>query len=113
MAGNSDFRQLIEQLFGKAKQKDHLFWNTQPVLGGSDSYEHDKVENGPIDSENRIAPPALFPEGLEPSVIDINNESSLAEVYNLLAQNYVEDADKMFRLVYSKDFLRWYSRGIL
>jgi hypothetical protein len=33
-------------------------------------------------------------------------------VYNLLAQNYVEDDGATFRFDYSRDFLKWYPRHV-
>lgn len=38
---------------------------------------------------------------------DVSDESVLDEVYTLLAENYVEDDDNMFRFDYSRPFLQW------
>jgi len=37
----------------------------------------------------------------------MNDSKIVDEVYTLLAENYVEDDDNMFRFDYSKDFLKW------
>lgn len=39
--------------------------------------------------------------------LDLNDDTVIEEVYNLLVQNYVEDDDAMFRFEYSTEFLRW------
>mmetsp|Transcript_7313 Transcript_7313/g.10457 ORF Transcript_7313/g.10457 Transcript_7313/m.10457 type:complete len:382 (-) Transcript_7313:162-1307(-) len=51
--------------------------------------------------------PYNMPKGFEWSEIDILDESERSEVYELLARNYVEDDDCMFRFDYSQEFLLW------
>lgn len=41
------------------------------------------------------------------SLLDIENEVDLCSLYDLLSMNYVEDCDAIFRLDYSKEFLKW------
>lgn len=57
-------------------------------------------------SEIRPEPYAL-PEGFEWATCDVMDDAVLTEVYSLLAQNYVEDDDSMFRFNYPAQFLRW------
>jgi glycylpeptide N-tetradecanoyltransferase len=38
---------------------------------------------------------------------DVNSDTQLQEIYDLLYENYVEDDDSMFRFSYSHPFLRW------
>lgn len=46
-------------------------------------------------------------EQFEWGVIDMQNQDHLNQIYKLLAENYVEDDDAMFRFDYSIDFLKW------
>lgn len=51
--------------------------------------------------------PTKLPEQLVWSICDVDNPEQLTEIYTLLAENYVEDDDNMFRFNYSKEFLLW------
>lgn len=51
--------------------------------------------------------PYTMPTGFEWSLVDVTNPDQRLELYNLLAQNYVEDDDALFRFDYSADFLVW------
>jgi glycylpeptide N-tetradecanoyltransferase len=51
--------------------------------------------------------PYAMPGGFEWSNVDIENDEQRLEVYNLLASNYVEDDDALFRFDYSHEFLLW------
>eukprot|EP00978_Attheya_sp_CCMP212_P048968 scaffold598894_cov47-Attheya_sp.AAC.1 len=48
-----------------------------------------------------------MPKGFEWSDVDILDPAQRTEVYDLLAKNYVEDDDCMFRFDYSPEFLMW------
>eukprot|EP00536_Pseudo-nitzschia_multiseries_P002630 jgi/Psemu1/184004/e_gw1.35.192.1 len=48
-----------------------------------------------------------MPTGFEWSTLDIMDPEQREELYSLLAKNYVEDGDSMFRFDYSKEFLEW------
>ena len=48
-----------------------------------------------------------LPEGYEWTEIDLSDDARALDVYNLLANHYVEDTDGKFRFDYSIDFLRW------
>ena len=48
-----------------------------------------------------------LPNNYKWSDIDINDNNQLEELYIFLSENYIEDGDNMFRLEYSKDFIRW------
>ena len=48
----------------------------------------------------------FFP-GFEWHEVDLNDDKEAQAVYKLLAENYVEDDDNMFRFDYSIEFLRW------
>ncbi|CAG8567601.1 12986_t:CDS:2 [Cetraspora pellucida] len=92
------------------RQKDmssHKFWSTQPVP------KHGEIinDNGPIEENTPYdqirKDPYLLPKEFEWSILDLNNENELNELYTLLTNNYVEDDDAMFRFDYSGDFLKW------
>mmetsp|Transcript_65225 Transcript_65225/g.96446 ORF Transcript_65225/g.96446 Transcript_65225/m.96446 type:complete len:486 (+) Transcript_65225:137-1594(+) len=112
-------QQLLQQQKKKGKggddQKSHAFWDTQPM-------PHDRLASttAPDDSMEQHCPivpskpkeelrqePYNMPKGFEWCEVDILDETERLEVYDLLAQNYVEDDDCMFRFDYSQDFLVW------
>jgi glycylpeptide N-tetradecanoyltransferase len=93
-------------------QKDmasYKFWQTQPVQ----SFEEAKAvpkEEGPI----KLIDPAMVPkesppmvEGYEWVTMNLDDEKELSEVFELLSDHYVEDADATFRFYYSASFLNW------
>ena len=51
--------------------------------------------------------PYNMPKGFLWSELDITNPMELEQIYDLLANNYVEDDACMFRFDYSKPFLQW------
>lgn len=77
--------------------KEHKFWNTQPVLPFNAKTE----EHGPIDKPMTVEEvrqtPLKLPEAFEWAIIDVNDTAQATELYTLLNENYVEDDDAMFR----------------
>jgi glycylpeptide N-tetradecanoyltransferase len=63
------------------------------------------VPNKPKDEVR--AEPYKMPNGFEWSTLDIMDTEHRQELYTLLANNYVEDDDALFRFDYSKEFLEW------
>ena len=53
------------------------------------------------------AEPFNMPAGFEWSTLDVMDAAQREELYVLLANNYVEDDDALFRFDYSKEFLEW------
>jgi len=53
------------------------------------------------------AEPYNIPPGFEWSNVDVMDPEQREELYLLLANNYVEDDDSLFRFDYSKEFLEW------
>jgi glycylpeptide N-tetradecanoyltransferase len=51
--------------------------------------------------------PYNMPGGFEWSDVDVTDKEQRTELYSLLANNYVEDGDALFRFDYSENFLRW------
>ena len=51
--------------------------------------------------------PYAMPGAFEWSNVDVADDQERLEVYNLLAGNYVEDDDALFRFDYSHEFLLW------
>ncbi|KAF9184650.1 glycylpeptide N-tetradecanoyltransferase [Haplosporangium sp. Z 767] len=86
---------------------EHKFWKTQPVV------KHDEVveENGPIEADVPLdqvrATPYPLPKEFEWSLVNVEDDKEIKELYELLTMNYVEDDDAMFRFDYSADFLKW------
>lgn len=93
-------------------QKDmasYKFWQTQPVQSFEEAAKK-PAQEGPI-KEIDIArvpkePPAIM-EGFEWVTMDLDKEEELTEVFELLSDHYVEDADATFRFYYSASFLNW------
>ncbi|KAG0373542.1 glycylpeptide N-tetradecanoyltransferase [Mortierella sp. AD032] len=87
--------------------EEHKFWKTQPVV------KHDEVveEDGPIEDDVPLgqvrATPYPLPKEFEWSLVDVENDKEIKELYELLTLNYVEDDDAMFRFDYSAEFLKW------
>ena len=87
--------------------EEHKFWNTQPVIRAGAPVV---AEVGPIEEmklENVRTAEYPLPEGFEWTTEDLQDEASLTQVYTLLTENYVEDAEAMFRFDYSAAFLQW------
>jgi glycylpeptide N-tetradecanoyltransferase len=63
------------------------------------------VPNKPI--EEIREEPYTMPTGFEWSNVDVHNADDIQELYQLLANNYVEDDDALFRFDYSPEFLLW------
>ncbi|KAF2747545.1 N-myristoyl transferase [Sporormia fimetaria CBS 119925] len=89
----------------------HKFWKTQPVPSYEDMVSGKKIEDGPIKDIdiNQVAkePSPLGIEGYDWCTVDLDDEAQLEEVYKLLYNHYVEDAEAMFRFRYSPSFLQW------
>lgn len=93
-------------------QKDmgaYKFWQTQPVQSFEDAAKKPEQE-GPIkqvDIARVPKDPSPMVEGFEWVTMDLDNEAELTEVFELLSDHYVEDADATFRFYYSASFLNW------
>ncbi|KAK7322491.1 hypothetical protein VNO77_25872 [Canavalia gladiata] len=91
-------------------EKRHKFWETQPV-GQFKDIGDPSLPEGPIEPPTPLfevkQEPYNLPNHYEWITCDINSEEMCNEVYTLLANNYVEDNENMFRFNYSKEFLRW------
>ncbi|KAK9917820.1 hypothetical protein WJX75_008609 [Coccomyxa subellipsoidea] len=119
VASTSVQRSLQEQLLNThlraqhdETKKTYAFWETQPVAQFTeDTSTSQTLQEGPIDAPKTIADvrqePYNLPAGFEWSTCDVNDEKTVAEVYQLLTMNYVEDDDNMFRFKYSQQFLKW------
>ncbi|KAM0041236.1 putative glycylpeptide N-tetradecanoyltransferase [Helianthus debilis subsp. tardiflorus] len=90
--------------------KRHKFWETQPV-GQFKDLGNPSLPEGPIEPPTPLSEvkqePYNLPVPYEWITCDMDTEEMCSEVYNLLANNYVEDDENMFRFNYSKDFLQW------
>ncbi len=89
----------MEKLMGYEKDKavdnkGHKFWDTQPVpkLDSKSSKHHGHIDEIKKVSDVRPTPYGL-PAGYMWCEVDIDNADELNEVYNLLHNHYVEDAD--------------------
>ncbi|KTW26592.1 glycylpeptide N-tetradecanoyltransferase NMT1 [Pneumocystis jirovecii RU7] len=106
----NEIHELLNELSlkpARKKMSDYKFWNTQPVC----SFDEEISEEGPIDDSKdlekvRKEPYPLLKE-FEWVTLDVDDEEDLKNLYQLLAKNYVEDDDSMFRFDYSELFLKW------
>lgn len=111
MMKRMDLGQMLTGLAPQGKNaKDmasYKFWQTQPVRRFDES---GPVEQGPIKEIDieRVSkdPPEMYP-GFEWVTMDLTKEDQLEEVWQLLANHYVEDDDAMFRFNYSVSFFNW------
>jgi hypothetical protein len=71
----------------------------------SSSSTHGPLESRTLDDVRKE--PLNLPNGFEWCAIDVKDPAQMKEMYDLLAENYVEDDDNMFRFAYSVDFLTW------
>jgi len=81
------------------------FWKNQPVPQTRNELEE---TNGLIrEAVNISKNPCKLPVGMYWVSLDLTNETTLNEIYILLKNNYVADANETVRFDYSKDFLKW------
>lgn len=105
------FRAMLERMALTQQQQepstDHKFWSTQPVP----RLDEVVTEEGPIEpdmpKDDLRQEPYKLPAGYVWSLIDLNIESEMTDVYALLMGNYVEDDDAAFRFNYKREFLKW------
>ena len=93
---------------GAKDMASYKFWQTQPVPKFGD-LEAEKPD-GPIKIQTLENVPKSRPkmaDGFEWVTLDLNIDSQLKEVYDLLNGHYVEDDEAMFRFNYSPSILRW------
>ncbi|XP_062204227.1 glycylpeptide N-tetradecanoyltransferase 1-like [Phragmites australis] len=88
----------------------HKFWETQPVGQFRDAVDA-SLPDGPIEPPTPLsevrADTYPLPGAFEWLTCDLDDDAFLADLYSLLAHNYVEDDENMFRFNYSPAFLRW------
>lgn len=103
------FKMMAMQAAQKEEKKpmeDYKFWKTQPVP----KFDEDIMREGPIDDKtvDQVDKEAMkLPGDFEWVTVDIEDETQLDEVYQLLYYNYIEDDDESFRFKYSPSFLKW------
>lgn len=89
--------------------RTHSFWNTQPVMNYLDTAPRNSFLQ-PIKQQEAsdISVDVLpLPNEYRWETIDLHHGKTMREVYQLLADNYVEDDSGTFRFEYQIDFLRW------
>ncbi|DAZ97587.1 TPA: hypothetical protein N0F65_005559, partial [Lagenidium giganteum] len=83
------------------------FWQTQPVPG-IDEYPDDHGAISAITSVSDVrTEPLALPDGFFWCTVNVAKDDELRELHDLLALNYVEDKDGLFRLLYTPALLRW------
>lgn len=98
-------------------KREHKFWSTQPVpqfVDGRRAREEEEEEDvdGPIDDSSKTVADVPkegygLPPGYEWDEVDVETQEGRDEVFTLLANNYVEDDDEMFRFAYAPEFVSW------
>ncbi|KAJ2082613.1 glycylpeptide N-tetradecanoyltransferase [Coemansia sp. RSA 988] len=98
----------LEREEADEKKAVHEFWNTQPVPKSTEVVKKDGPLHPPLSPEEIPKDPFALPsDQMEWCVVDVDSEEEMKELYVLLTENYVEDADSMFRFNYSAEFLSW------
>ncbi|KAF6009290.1 hypothetical protein HII13_003635 [Brettanomyces bruxellensis] len=86
---------------------EYKFWKTQPVTKFNEAVS----EEGPIDRREDVSrvpkEPYAILDLFEWSDLDIEDDSEMSELYELLYEHYVEDHDSTFRFAYGKAFFNW------
>lgn len=90
---------------------EHKFWKTQPVTqpGDSEALPQGVIQPN-VPPEQVRATPLPLPADFAWATVDMDNDTELREVYDLLTHHYVEDDDATMRFKYSPAFLRWVLR---
>lgn len=121
---SKEIAEKLEKMFKDKKSKEeykqlqkkatlfekHQFWDTQPMPKYADQVlkiglTGDAIEKKTVEQVRQT--PYPLPEGFEWCNIDIKSETEIKELYQLLAENYVEDTGGYLRFNYSIDFLKW------
>ncbi|PIA16226.1 N-myristoyl transferase [Coemansia reversa NRRL 1564] len=98
----------LEREEAEEKKAVHEFWNTQPVPKSTEVVKKDGPLHPPLSPEQIPKEPFALPsDQMEWCVVDVEKEEEMKELYLLLTENYVEDADSIFRFNYSAEFLSW------
>ncbi|KAJ1808364.1 glycylpeptide N-tetradecanoyltransferase, partial [Coemansia sp. RSA 2599] len=97
----------LEREEAEEKKAVHQFWSTQPVPKSVEVVEKDGPVHPPLSPEQIRKEPYDLPAGLKWSSMDVEDAGDVKELHDLLLENYVEDADSMFRFNYSAEFIRW------
>lgn len=79
------------------------FWSTQPVNKGI----YPDFINGKIKELDKNMIDNYLPENLEWVSLDVNNDHVLNAIHQFLSDHYVTDINNMYRLDYSKEFLKF------
>jgi glycylpeptide N-tetradecanoyltransferase len=88
----------------EAKQWKYDFWTDKPVQMLDTNASSSKPF---VDNLNEPTEPYRMKNPYEWVDFDINNEEHMTSVATFLQKYYVEDSKSMFRLHYSKEFLKW------
>lgn len=93
----------------KTEKSVYSWWNTQPVPRIDERIQTNQNEHieYPKDPKDVRQQPYGLPNDLEWFHFNINDDGQLKVLYKFLNQNYVEDANNMFRFDYSIPFLEW------
>ena len=79
------------------------FWINQPV----NKEEYSSFINGKVMILKQDILPHYLPDYLSWITLDITDDNTLNTVHQFLSENYITDVNKMYRLDYSKEFIRW------
>lgn len=87
--------------------EEYKFWKTQPVT----KFGENVAEEGPIDASKTVEDvkkdPYPIHSSFEWTLVDLESNKELDELYELLYDHYVEDTDATFRFAYSREFFNW------
>ncbi|KAJ4461830.1 putative Glycylpeptide N-tetradecanoyltransferase [Paratrimastix pyriformis] len=101
-------RQINELL--RREKGPHAFWDTQPVPHRESELAPSISGMRPLENaQTKVIrrDPLPLPPGFEWFTVDVDNQSEMQKLFDLLSEHYVEDTEGMFRFRYSIPFLRW------
>lgn len=99
----------VEELGDLHKNTEHKFWDKMPMPSFKETAPQ-RVESGPLEIKTLAdvrKEPLNLPKGFEWYEVDLTDDKGANDVYELLANHYVEDDDNHFRFNYAKAFLQW------
>lgn len=88
-------------------EKQHKFWNTQPVVQRNEKPKGTGVIDTNANIEKVRKEPYPLPDGYSWSIIDTKDPDQSKELYDFLRKHYVMHANMSFQFAYTAEFLDW------
>ncbi len=86
---------------------NHKFWNKELVIQDTSENPNLSQQIKNLTISDYPSNPYKLPNDYEWYDLDLNNENDIEDLYQLLANHYVEEEDEIYRADYSKTLLKW------